>query len=164
MTAQPTPRPRTGRSSGVGRLLIAVYGVLALGATGRSAVQIIERFDVAPFAFTLSAIAAAVYILATVALIAPGAVWNRIAWITIGFEAVGVLVIGALSIAMPELFPEATVWSFFGMGYLFIPLVLPWLGLWWLARNRAAERRASEAPAAVESGVVEPGAAASGAL
>lgn len=142
MTDQPQTKPRAGRSSGIGRLLIAVYGVLALGATGRSLVQIIERFDVAPLAFTLSALAAAVYIIATVALIAPGPVWNRVAWAAIGFEAVGVIVIGALSIALPELFPEPTVWSFFGMGYLFIPLVLPWLGLLWLARTRKAERSA----------------------
>lgn len=120
-----------------------MYGVLALGATGRSVVQIIERFDTAPLAFTLSAIAALVYILATIALIAPGPVWNRVAWIAIGFEAVGVIVVGALSIAMPELFPEATVWSVFGKGYLFIPLVLPWLGLWWLASVRSAERAAA---------------------
>lgn len=120
-----------------------MYGVLALGATGRSVVQIIERFDTAPLAFSLSAIAALVYIVATIALIAPGPVWNRVAWIAIGFEAVGVIVVGALSIAMPELFPEATVWSVFGMGYLFIPLVLPWLGLWWLASVRSAERAAA---------------------
>ncbi len=143
VTAKPTPRPRSSRSSGIGRLLIAVYGVLALGATGRSAVQIIERFEVAPLAFTLSALAAAVYILATVALIAPGPVWNRIAWIAIGFEALGVLVVGTLSIVRPELFPEATVWSYFGMGYVFIPLVLPWLGLWWLAHNRSLTRAAA---------------------
>lgn len=148
MTVQPSSRPRIGRSSGVGRLLITVYGVLALGATGRSVVQIIERFDTAPLAFTLSAIAALVYIVATIALIAPGPVWNRVAWIAIGFEAVGVIVVGALSIAMPELFPEATVWSIFGMGYLFIPLVLPWLGLWWLASVRSAERAAAASGAA----------------
>ena len=148
VTVQPTPRPRAGRSSGVGRLLIAVYGVLALGASGRSAVQIIERFDDAPLAYTLSAVAAFVYIVATVALIAPGPVWNRIAWIAIGFEAVGVVVVGALSVAAPELFPEATVWSFFGQGYLFIPLVLPWLGLWWLARNRAADKARNAQPSA----------------
>lgn len=143
MTVQPSSRPRVGRSSGVGRLLITVYAILALGATGRSVVQIIERFDTAPLAFTLSAIAALVYIVATIALIAPGPVWNRVAWIAIGFEAVGVIVVGALSIAMPELFPEPTVWSVFGMGYVFIPLVLPWLGLWWLASVRAAERAAA---------------------
>lgn len=148
VTVQPSPRPRAARSSGIGRLLIAVYGVLALGAAGRSAVQIIERFDTAPLAFTLSAIAALVYLVATVALIAPGPVWNRVAWTAIGFEAAGVLVVGALSVAMPQLFPEATVWSFFGMGYLFIPLVLPWLGLWWLATVRRAERVAAASGAA----------------
>ena len=31
---------------------------------------------------------------------------------------------------------DATVWSVFGMGYLFIPLVLPILGLFWLSRHR----------------------------
>lgn len=148
MTVQPSSRPRVGRSSGVGRLLITVYAILALGATGRSVVQIIERYDTAPLAFTLSAIAALVYIVATIALIAPGPVWNRVAWIAIGFEAVGVIVVGALSIAMPELFPEATVWSVFGMGYVFIPLVLPWLGLWWLASVRASERAAATSGAA----------------
>ncbi|PPL16705.1 hypothetical protein [Microterricola pindariensis] len=148
VTVQPSPRPRAARSSGIGRLLIAVYAVLALGAAGRSAVQIIERFDTAPLAFTLSAIAALVYFVATVALIAPGKAWSRVAWAAIGFEAAGVLVVGALSVAMPQLFPEATVWSFFGMGYLFIPLVLPWLGLWWLATVRRAERVAAAAEAA----------------
>jgi hypothetical protein len=148
VTVQPSSRPRVGRSSGIGRRLITVYAILALGATGRSVVQIIERYDTAPLAFTLSAIAALVYIVATIALIAPGPVWNRVAWIAIGFEAVGVIVVGALSIAMPELFPEATVWSFFGAGYLFIPLVLPWLGLWWLATVRASERAAATSEAA----------------
>ena len=39
---------------------------------------------------------------------------------------------------MPELFPHDTVWSWFGRGYLFIPLVLPVLGMWWLASAPAA--------------------------
>lgn len=125
-------RPRR-RMSGIGRVLVVVYGILAVGAFGRSLVQVIERFEHAPLAFTLSAASAAVYIVATLALIFAGStVWYRIAWVTISFELIGVLVIGTLSLIRPDLFPEATVWSFFGMGYLFIPLVLPFLGLWWL--------------------------------
>jgi len=27
------------------------------------------------------------------------------------------------------------VWSDFGRGYVFIPLVLPFVGLWWLRRT-----------------------------
>ena len=124
------------RISGVGRLLVVVYGILALAATGRSFVQIVGRFGEAPVAYSLSALAAVVYAVATVALIRSGSGWYRVAWITIGFEMVGVLVVGLLSILDPELFPHDTVWSYFGRGYLFIPLVLPILGLWWLARHR----------------------------
>lgn len=127
---------RSRRMSGVGRVLVIVYGILALGAFGRSLVQIIERFDKAPLAFTLSALSATVYIVATLALVFAGSrAWYRIAWVAISFELVGVLVIGTLSLVRPELFPEATVWSFFGMGYLFVPLVLPFLGIWWLVTH-----------------------------
>lgn len=128
-------RPRR-RMSGLGRVLVIVYGILALGAFGRSLVQIIERFDHAPLAFTLSAVSATVYIVATLALIFAGSTgWYRVAWVAISFELIGVLVIGTLSLIRPDLFPEATVWSFFGMGYLFVPLVLPFLGLWWLVKH-----------------------------
>lgn len=119
------------RSRGVGLALIAVYGILALGATGRSVVQIIEKFDQAPLAYTLSALSAVVYIVATVALIV-GPKAARLAWVTITFELVGVLLVGTLSLVAPALFAHPTVWSYFGAGYLFIPLVLPVLGMWWL--------------------------------
>ena len=139
--------PRVRGSRGVGRLLIVVYGILALAATGRSVVQIIDRFDEAPVAYSLSALAAVVYIVATVALIARGPGWYRVAWITIGFELVGVLVVGAAQHPRRrELFPDDTVWSFFGRGYLFIPLVLPSSACWWLRQRH--RRRAAAAPAA----------------
>jgi len=131
-----TRRPR--RVSGIGRVLIAVYGVLALAAVGRSLVQIVEKFDEAPLAYALSALAAVVYVIATVALIAPGRAWYRVAWATIVFEFTGVLVIGTMSVLLPELFPHDTVWSWYGRGYLFIPLVIPVLGMWWLAKHRPA--------------------------
>jgi hypothetical protein len=124
------------RMTGIGRLLVAVYGVLALAAIGRSFVQIASRFEEAPLAYTLSALAAVVYVVATVALIRSGRGWYRVAWATIAFELTGVLVVGTLSIVFPELFPDDTVWSWFGRGYLFIPLVLPVLGMWWLATHR----------------------------
>nr|WP_143193282.1 hypothetical protein [Saccharothrix sp. CB00851] len=111
-------------------MLIAVYGIFALAATSRSAVQIATRFDQAPLAYALSAFAAVVYILATVAL--AGTVPRPIAYLACGVELAGVLIIGAASLAFPDAFPDATVWSDFGGGYLFIPLVLPVLGLLWL--------------------------------
>jgi len=137
-----TEGPQKRRVTGVGRLLIAVYGLLALAATGRSFVQIASKFDQAPLAYSLSALSAIVYIVATIALVRSSGRWYRIAWATISFELLGVLVVGTLSILDPALFPHDSVWSVFGSGYLFIPLVLPILGMLWLARHRPAGQQA----------------------
>lgn len=126
--------PRT--TSGPGRALVAVYGVLAIAATARSTVQVLRDLDAAPLAYSLSAFAAVVYVVATVALARQGSGARRVAWVAVTIEAVGVLVVGTLSLARPELFPDATVWSGFGIGYGFVPLVLPGLGLWWLSRTQ----------------------------
>lgn len=139
-----TPTPERAQSRGIGGVLIAVYGVLALAATGRSFVQIATKFDQAPLAYVLSALSAVVYIVATIALLKRGTVWHRIAWATISFELVGVLVVGLLSVFDGELFPSDTVWSMFGRGYLFIPLVIPVLGMIWLSRR---SRQPSTRPA-----------------
>ncbi len=40
-------------------------------------------------------------------------------------ELIGVLVVGALSLFDAVNFPHETVWSLFGRGYGFIPLLLP---------------------------------------
>ena len=145
-----TRRPDSAPLAGPGRILVAVYAVLAIAATGRSVFQIIDRFDEAPIAFTLSAVAAVVYILATLALALR---WTAIAWATIAFELAGVLVVGTLSVAAPAVLGlesidpfgrEATVWSVYGAGYLFVPLALPIIGLIYLRRTRpgTAERAA----------------------
>jgi cytochrome bd-type quinol oxidase subunit 2 len=139
---------RERRMSGIGRVLVAVYGVLALAAIGRSFVQIVTKFDEAPLAYSLSALAAVVYVVATIALVRSGRGWYGVAWATILFEFAGVIVIGTLSIVYPELFPHDTVWSWFGRGYLFIPLVLPVLGMWWLATHRPGPRASAGGDAA----------------
>lgn len=127
----------TRRMTGIGRVLVVVYAIMALAALGRSFVQIVQRFDEAPLAYTLSAIAAVVYVLATLALVfAARPAWYRVAWVAICFELLGVLVIGTLSIVAPDLFQHPTVWSGFGNGYLFVPLVLPFFGLWWLLTHK----------------------------
>jgi hypothetical protein len=124
------------KHAGLGRVLVAVYAVLAIAATGRSFVQILRRFEEAPLAYALSAVAAVVYLVATVALARRSDAWRRVALAAVCFELVGVLVVGTLSLAAPELFAHDTVWSRYGMGYLFIPAVLPFLGLWWLRASR----------------------------
>ncbi|GAA1620340.1 membrane protein [Nonomuraea maheshkhaliensis] len=119
--------------TGPGRALIAVYGLFALAAGARAAVQIATRFGEAPLAYSLSAFAAIVYILLTVAL------WRgarRLALMSLGIELGGVLLIGTASLVDPAAFPDETVWSAYGKGYLFIPLVLPLVGLYWLWRRR----------------------------
>ncbi|MFI6321703.1 hypothetical protein ACIBG8_29500 [Nonomuraea sp. NPDC050556] len=121
--------------TGPGRALVAVYGLFALAAGARAAVQIATKFNEAPIAYALSAFAAAVYILLTVAL-ARGA--RRVALVALGIELAGVLVIGTASLIDPAAFPQATVWSAYGKGYLFIPLVLPFVGLYWLLRRRSS--------------------------
>ncbi len=126
------PRP-TGR--GFGRVLVVVYAVFALAATARSLVQIVTRYDEAPVAYLLSAAAALIYIVATVALARGDRTSRRVATIAITIELVGVLTVGVLSLVVPSEFPAASVWSTFGSGYLFIPLILPVVGLWWLRRT-----------------------------
>jgi len=123
--------------TGIGRVLVIVYAIMALAATGRSLVQIVEHFEVAPLAYSLSAAAAVVYIVATVALVRAGSAgWYLVAWVAICFELTGVLVVGTLSFTAPDLFShDATVWSGYGYGYFWVPLVLPVLGLWWLVRG-----------------------------
>ncbi|MBW0090078.1 hypothetical protein I4I73_14755 [Pseudonocardia sp. KRD-184] len=129
---------RPGRtSSGFGRLLITVYGIFALSATARAGVQIATRFSEAPLPYLLSALAGVVYILATIGLARRGPGARRLAWGAVGFELAGVLVVGLLSVFDAGDFPDDTVWSDFGRGYGFIPLVLPLVGLWWLRRTRA---------------------------
>lgn len=135
--ADPSAGPRT--NSGFGRVLVAVYAIFALAATARSAYQIATRFDEAPVAYALSALAAVVYIVATVALARGDRTSRRVATIAITVELVGVLAVGALSLLVPDEFPRASVWSRFGAGYLFIPLALPLVGLWWLRRTAGRE-------------------------
>ncbi len=147
-SASPAPSdPSTAErtlGSGPGRLLVAVYGILALAATGRSVMQIALFFSRAPLAYLLSALAAVIYLVATIALVRGGDRWTRIAWAAITVELVGVLVVGAASYAAPSAFPDKTVWSHFGSGYGFVPLVLPVLGLWWLRRHAAARASATQ--------------------
>jgi hypothetical protein len=117
---------------GPGRVLIAVYGIFALSAGARAGVQIATKFSEAPLAYLLSAFAAAVYLVATVALIRGGPRWRRVALVACSVELAGVLAVGLVTLFDAGDFPDDTVWSQFGRGYAFVPLVLPVLGLLWI--------------------------------
>lgn len=133
-TSPPAERDGSARRSGPGRVLIAVYGVFALAATSRAGVQIATKFHEAPVAYLLSAFAAFVYIVATVTLARSGRTSHRIAVTSCSIELLGVLAVGTYSLTDSAAFPDATVWSTYGSGYGFVPLVLPVLGLLWLRR------------------------------
>jgi hypothetical protein len=124
--------PTTGTGRGYGRVLVFVYGIFALAATGRSSLQLATKASEAPLPYTLSAVAAVIYVVATYAL-ATGR--RGLALGAVGIELVGVLSVGVTSLLLPEDYPDATVWSDFGAGYGYVPLVLPVVGLWWLRRG-----------------------------
>ena len=128
--------PARSTSRGFGRVLVAVYGLFALAATARSAVQIATKFHEAPLAYLLSAFAAVVYVVATVSLARGDAASRRVATVAISIELAGVITVGAASELFSTAFPDATVWTGFGSGYGFVPLVLPFVGLWWLRHTR----------------------------
>ena len=119
------------------QVLVALYAVFAVAAGARSLVQISTDFAAAPLAYALSLVAAVVYVVATLALRRTSATAHRVAWTALAFEAVGVVVVGTLSQVRPDWFPDQTVWSDYGVGYGFVPLVLPFAGLWWLHRHPA---------------------------
>ncbi|WP_395801761.1 hypothetical protein [Arthrobacter sp. FW306-04-A] len=129
---------RDTRNTGPGRLLIAVYAVFAISATARAGYQILTKFSDAPLAHILSAFAAVVYVVATVSLAKPGRTWFKVSLAAVLVEMLGVIVVGAISLFDPVAFPHDTVWSLFGRGYGFVPLILPVLGLLWLYRRRPA--------------------------
>jgi hypothetical protein len=137
VTTEPAAGPARATGSGLGRLLVAVYAVFALSATGRSTVQLLTKAEEAPVPYALSALAAVVYVAATVGLARPGERATRVAWVACVIEAVGVVSVGLVSVLRPEWFADATVWSEFGRGYAYLPLVLPFVGLWWLRRTSA---------------------------
>jgi hypothetical protein len=143
--ASPTPAasPPESTRTGPGRLLVAVYGLFALSASARAAVQIATKFSHAPVAYVLSAFAAVVYILATVTLSNGSPTARRIAVVSCSVEFIGVLAVGTWSIADRATFPDATVWSGYGSGYGYVPLVLPIFGLLWLRHWAKRARRAS---------------------
>ena len=125
---------KPSRPLGVGRLLSLVYAVFAISSTARASFQIITKFDEAPLAYSLSLLSAVVYVLATVSLARSGPTWQKVAVYSVIFELVGVLAVGTLSFVAPELFDHASVWSGFGSGYGYLPLVLPVLGLIWIQK------------------------------
>lgn len=124
--------------TGLGRVLVFVYGLFAVAATARALVQLATDASKAPVAYSLSLFSGLVYMAATWALATDH---RRLAIATILVELTGVLVVGTLS--HPDDITQASVWSDYGNGYGFVPLVLPFVGLWWLFRLGRRSPRSS---------------------
>ncbi|MFG2531909.1 hypothetical protein [Streptomyces sp. NPDC048516] len=137
-TAATTPARRS-LGTGPGRLLVTLYGIFTVAAASRSLYQLIAQFDRAPLAYSLSALSAVVYGFITFSLVRGGEGARRAAIACCGLELLGVLGIGTWTLLDRSAFPDATVWSDYGMGYLFIPVILPVTGLLWLRRARTEQ-------------------------
>ncbi|MCZ0979021.1 hypothetical protein O1L60_07025 [Streptomyces diastatochromogenes] len=141
MTTTETETPAQGKArlvTGPGMLLVWLYGVMSVGAVSRSIYQIASEFDRAPLAYGLSAVAAIVYVFITYTLVRGGEKARRAALVCCAAELAGVLIVGTWTLVEPSAFPDATVWSDFGYGYVFIPVLLPLTGIWWLRKAAKA--------------------------
>ena len=127
---------RTKLVKGPGLLLVWLYGVMSVGAVSRSVYQILTDYGSAPLAHTLSAVAAVVYAFITYTLVRGGERARRAALVCCAAELAGVVIVGTWTVAWPSAFPDSTVWSGYGMGYIFIPVLLPITGMLWLRRSR----------------------------
>ena len=142
--SEPTPSDTT---AGPGRVLVGLYGLFAVAAGARATVQLATDFAAAPVAYLLSALAAVIYLVATIGLLRGGTGGRRTALVACSVELVGVLVVGTLSLTDRAAFPDATVWSVYGKGYGFVPLVLPVLGLLWLRHQSELAAADDDEPA-----------------
>ncbi|MEU6118966.1 hypothetical protein ABZ840_31030 [Streptomyces sp. NPDC047117] len=129
---------RLSLGSGPGRLLVWLYGVFTVGAASRAAYQLIAQYDRAPLSYILSAVSAVVYAVILFSLVRGGEAARRVGLVCCCLELLGVLGVGTWTLLEPSAFPDATVWSGYGYGYLFIPVFLPVTGLLWLRRGRRA--------------------------
>ncbi|MGV9316723.1 hypothetical protein ACWDR0_31765 [Streptomyces sp. NPDC003691] len=130
--------PDTRLVKGPGLLLVWLYGVMSVGAVSRSLFHILTDFDRAPLAHGLSAAAAAVYVFITYTLVRGGETARKAGLVCCAVELAGVLVVGTWTVLDPSAFPDSTVWSGYGWGYVFLPVLLPVTGLLWLRRSRTA--------------------------
>ena len=132
-----TPTPRSGPHL----VLLALYALFILASGSRAVVQIATKLSDAPVAYVLSAVAACTYVAGWFAIRRAAHGRPAFARVMLWVELGGVVVVGTLSLAERDWFPDATVWSDFGRGYGWVPAILPIAGLIWLHRNRTDAER-----------------------
>lgn len=133
------PDPHAPRS-GPHKVLLAFYALFTLAAGARAIVQLATQYHDAPVAYWLSLAAAVTYALGWYAIREASAGNTGFASVMLWVELAGVVTVGTLSIVVDQWFPDASVWSDYGIGYGFVPAVLPVAGLLWLHRQKRAAR------------------------
>lgn len=134
--SEPTAPAAGTPRSGPHQVLLALYALFTVAAGARALVQLTTQYDEAPVAYWLSLAAAVTYALGWYAIRQASAGHTGFASVMLWVELAGVLSVGTLSLLVPEWFPEASVWSDFGIGYGFVPAVLPVAGLFWLRKQK----------------------------
>jgi hypothetical protein len=122
----------SGFIAAAGVILAISYPVLAISTGFRAVYQLLFKEGVTNYlAPALSAVAALLYLVATIGF----AVRKKWAWqvsvVALGLEMVLVVLVGTLSLIVPETIGR-TVWRYYGIDYAFFPLIQPLLGLLWL--------------------------------
>lgn len=134
-TVQQTQTTRKQASRGAADVLGFFYGLWSFSALGRSSYEYLFKPNVATYVPAhLSTFVGALYILIIVGLRKRSPRWW---WLTLALlivELTGVLLVGTIDVIWHP-FPYATVWSKYGIGYFFMPLVLPFAGLTYLLRK-----------------------------
>ena len=132
--AQPGTKAAGKTARGASDVLGFFYGLWAFSALGRSSWEYLFKQNVTTYVPAhLSTFVGLLYILIIVGLRRRSPRWW---WVTLGLltvELAGVLIVGTIDLIRP--FAYATVWSQYGRGYFFMPLVLPFVGLWWMLRR-----------------------------
>ncbi len=141
--------PKKQVHTGPHRVLLAFYAIFVLAAGARAAVQLATAASRAPVAYSLSAVAACTYAAGWVAIRRASVGRTGFASVMLWVELVGVVCVGTLSLVRRDWFPDASVWSEYGIGYGFVPAVLPLAGLYWLHRQkRSTGRKQDNRPSA----------------
>ena len=121
---------------GLGRLVILGYAIVAGLIFYREVARLAELGGQAPLSAVLSVVATLLYVVTAVAVAHNGRRMRRVAWVCTVAGLIGVLGAGLVGLADPDLVVARTVWSEFGAGYAFAPLVLPLVAAFWLWWSR----------------------------
>jgi hypothetical protein len=152
-SAGPAPAAKQAQSAparigtGPGRLLLWLYGIFTVAALSRSIVQMSTKFHHAPLAYVLSAVAGVIYAVILTALVKGGEWARRVALVCCSAELLGVLGVGTWTVVDSSAFPDQTVWSYYGAGYILLPVLMPVTGLLWLRRTARQQAPAEGAQA-----------------